>query len=98
MSRCCILANVGQHPVIRSGYIVPILKLHANINADTDADADGICIKVYASHSFLFVGVMNYHKVYFPFLAQMHEGKIQNILFSIKQGYFIVNFNPIILL
>ena len=57
MSKCCILANVGQNQVIRSGYIVPILKVHANISADTDADADGICIKVYASHSYLVVGV-----------------------------------------
>ena len=55
MSKFCILANVGQSQVIRSGYIVPILKVHANISADTDAD--GICIKVYASHSYLFVGV-----------------------------------------
>ena len=55
MSKCCILANVGQNQVICLGYIVPILKVHANISADTDAD--GICIKVYASHSYLFVGV-----------------------------------------
>ena len=57
MSKCCILANVGQNPVIRSGYIVHILKVHDNISADTDADADGICIKVDAPHSNLFVGV-----------------------------------------
>ena len=57
MSKCCFLANVVQNPVIRSGYIMHILKVHANISADTDADADGICIKVYASHSYLFVGV-----------------------------------------
>ena len=56
MSKCCIIANVGQNPVIRSGYIVHILKVHANIIADTDADADGICIKVYASNSNFFVG------------------------------------------
>ena len=55
MSKCCILANVGQNQVIRSGYILPIIKVHANISADTDAD--GICIKVYASNSYLFVGV-----------------------------------------
>ena len=36
---------------------MPIFKVHANISADTDADADGICIKVYAPHSYLFVGV-----------------------------------------
>ena len=56
MSKWCILANVGQNPVIRSGYIVHILKIHANISADTDADADGICIRVDAPHSNLFVG------------------------------------------
>ena len=55
MSKCCFLANVGQNSIIRSGYIVPIVKVHANINPNTDAD--GICIKVYASHSYLFVGV-----------------------------------------
>ena len=55
MSKCYILANVGQNPVIRSGYIVHILKVHANISAYTDAD--GICIRVDASHSNLFVGV-----------------------------------------
>ena len=55
MSKCCILANVGQNPVIRSGYSVHILKVHANISAD--ADADGICIRVNAPHSNLFVGV-----------------------------------------
>ena len=56
ISKCCILANVGQNQVIRSGYIVPILKVLANISTDTVADADGICIKVYASHSYRFVG------------------------------------------
>ena len=56
MSKCCILANVGQNPVIGSGYIVPLSKVHANISADTDADADGICIKGYASHSLSFCG------------------------------------------
>ena len=55
MPKCCILANVGQNPVICSGYIVHILKVHANISAD--ADADGICIRVDALHSNLFVGV-----------------------------------------
>ena len=63
MSKCCILANFGQNALNRSGYIVHILKGHANISADTDADADGSCIKVYASHSNLFVGFMNRHKV-----------------------------------
>ena len=57
MSKCCILANVGHNPVIRSGYIVHILKVHANISADNDADADDICIRVNAPHSNLFVGV-----------------------------------------
>ena len=65
MSTCCILANVGQNPVIRSGYIVHILKVHANICVDTDAD--GICIRVDAPHFNLFVGVMNNHKVFFHF-------------------------------
>ena len=36
MSKCCILANVSQNPVIRLGYIMHILKVHA------DTDADGI--------------------------------------------------------
>ena len=81
MSKCCILANVGQNPVIRSGYIVHILKVHANISADTDAD--GICIRVDAPHSNLFVGVMNCYKVFFPFLAQMHKKMIQkHIIFE----------------
>ena len=57
MSKCCILANVGQNPVIRSGYVMHILKVHANISADTDADADGIRIRVDAPHSKLFMGV-----------------------------------------
>ena len=57
MSKCCILTNAGQNPVIRSRYIVNILKAHANISADTNADADGICIKVYTSDSNLFVWV-----------------------------------------
>ena len=77
MSKCCICANFGQNPVIRSGYIVHILKAHANISADTDAG--WIHIKVYASHSNLFVEYMNCHKVYFPFVARMQEKKIQNI-------------------
>ena len=56
MSMCCIHANFGQNPVIRSGYIVDILMIHANNSADTDADADGSSITVCASHSNLFVG------------------------------------------
>ena len=47
-----------------------ILILHTNISADTDADADGIRTTVYASNSILFVGFMNCHIVYFPFVAQ----------------------------
>ena len=31
MSKCCILATFGQNPVIRSGYIVHMLKVRANI-------------------------------------------------------------------
>ena len=70
MYMCCIHANFGQNPVIRSGYIVHILMLHTNISADTDADADGISTTVYASNSILFEGFMNCHIVYFPFVAQ----------------------------
>ena len=79
MSICCIHANFGQNPVIRSGYIVHILMLHTNISADTDADADGIRITVFASNSNLFVWYMNCHIVYFPFVAQTQRKKIQNI-------------------
>ena len=61
MSMCCIHANFGQNPVIRSGYIVHILMLHTNISADTDTDADGIRNTVYASNSNLLVGYMNCH-------------------------------------
>ena len=77
MSMCCIHANFDQNPVIRSAYIVHILMLHKNISADTDAD--GIRITVYASNSNLFVGYMNCHIVYFPFVAQTQGKKIQNI-------------------
>ena len=60
-----------------------ILKAHANISADIDADTDRICIKVYAAHSNFLWGFMNCHTVCFPFLAQMHEKKIQkNIIFD----------------
>ena len=38
MSMCCIHANFGQNPVIRSGYSVHILMIHTNISADTIAD------------------------------------------------------------
>ena len=68
MSMCCIHANFGQNPVIRSGYIVHILMLHTNISADTDAD--GIRTTVYASNSILFAGFTNCHIVYIPFVAQ----------------------------
>ena len=64
MSMCCIHANFCQNPVIRSGYIVHILMIHTNISADTDADADGISITVYASQSNLFVGHTNCHIVF----------------------------------
>ena len=37
MSMCCIHAYVGKNPVIRSGYIVHLLMIHANISADIDA-------------------------------------------------------------
>ena len=77
MSMCSVHANFGQNPVIRSGYIVRILMVHANISADTDADADGIHITVYVSQPNIFVGYMNCHIVYFPFVAQI-QGK--NIL------------------
>ena len=72
ISMCCIHANFGKNPIILSGYIVYILMLHTNISADTDADAGGICITVYASNSNLFVGYVNCHNiiVYFPFVAQ----------------------------
>ena len=77
MSMCCIHANSGQNPVIRSGYVVHILMIQTNISADTDAD--GIRITVYASHSNLFVRYMNCHIVYFPFVAKIQGKKIQNI-------------------
>ena len=79
MSMCCIHANFGQNPVIRSGYIVHILMIHANICAETDANADGIRITVYASHSYLFVGYVNCHIFYFIFVAQIQGKRIQNI-------------------
>ena len=79
MCMCCIHANFGQNPVIRSGYIVHILMIHADISADTDADADGICITVCASHSSLLVGYMHCHIFYFIFVAQIQGKKIQNI-------------------
>ena len=69
MSMCCMHANFGQNPVIRSGYIVHILMIHANISADTDAD--GIRITVCASHSNLFVGYMHCHIFYFMFVAHI---------------------------
>ena len=56
-----------------------ILMLHTKISADTDADAGGIRITVYASNSNLFVGYMNCHIVYFPFVAQPQGKKTQNI-------------------
>ena len=79
MSMCCIHANFGQNPVNRSGYIVHIVMIHANISADTDADAVGIRITVCASHSNLFVGYINCHIFYFTFVAQIQGKKIQNI-------------------
>ena len=79
MSMCCIHANFGQNPVIRSGYIVHISMIHANISADTDADADGIRITICAFHSNLFVGYMNCHIFYFIFVAEIPGKKIQNI-------------------
>ena len=78
MSMFCIYANFDQNPVIRSGYIVHILMIHANIRNDTDADADGIRITVYASHFNLFVWYIS-HIVYFPCVAQIQGKKIQNI-------------------
>ena len=57
MSMCCIHANFGQDPVIRSGYIMHILMIHTYISPDTDADADGIRITVYASHSIFLWGI-----------------------------------------
>ena len=79
MSMCCIHASFGQNPVIRSGYIVHILMIHAIISADIDADADGIRITVCAYHSNLFVGYMHYHIFFFIFVAQIQGKKIQNI-------------------
>ena len=79
MSMCCIHANFGQNPVIRSGYILHVLILHTNISDDTDADADGIRITVCASMSNLFVGYMNCHIVFFPFVEQTQGKKIQDI-------------------
>ena len=79
MSMCCIHAYFCKNPVIRSGYIVHLLMIHANISVDTDADAGGIFITGYASHLNLFVVYMNCYIVYFPFVAQIHGKKIQNI-------------------
>ena len=92
ISMCCIHANFCQNPVIRSGYIVHILMIHANISADTDAD--GIRITVCVSHSYLFVGYMNCHIFYFIFVAQIQGKKIQTIYFSKTQGYYLPNFGP----
>ena len=72
--------------------MTPVLMIHANISADTDADADGIRITVYASHSNLFVGYMNCHIVYFPFVAHIQGKKIQSIWFSKTQGSYLLNF------
>ena len=96
MSMCCIHAKFGLNPAIRSRYIVhiPVLMLHTNISTDTDADADEIRITIYASNSNLFVGYMNCHIVYFPFVAQIQGKKIQNIQFSKTQGYYLLNFGP----
>ena len=77
MSKCCIHANFDNNPVIRSGYIEHMLKVHASSSADTNAE--GILIRVYASKSNLCVAYMSHHKVYFPFVAQMREKKIQNL-------------------
>ena len=77
MSMCCIHANFGQNPVIRSGYIVHLLIIHANISADTDADAAGVRITVCASHSNLFFfffggeGYMSCQMFYFICVAQI---------------------------
>ena len=79
MSMCSIHANFGQNPVICSGYIVRILMIHANISADTDADADGIRITVYVSLHNLFVEYMNCHIVFFPFVAPIQGKNIQNL-------------------
>ena len=56
-----------------------ILMIHAKISADTNVDADGIRIKVYVSQPNLFLGYMNCHIVYFPFVAQIQGKNIQNI-------------------
>ena len=73
MSECCIYANFGQNPVIYSGYIVPyIFKVHANINAETDAD------RIRIKDNFLWE-YMNCHIVYFPFVAHFQGKKIQSI-------------------
>ena len=47
-----------------------ILKVHANISADTDADADGICINVYAFQFNHFVGV----NLFFIYLYNILRG------------------------
>ena len=74
MSTCCMRANFGQNPVIRSGYIVLILMIHANISAD--ADANGIRITVCASHSYLFRGVHVYALSYILFyICSTHSRK-----------------------
>ena len=52
------------------------MKAYANISADNDADADGIRMEVYASHSNLLWEYMNCHIDYFPFVAQIQEKKI----------------------
>ena len=78
MSTCCLHANFCQNPVICSGYIVHILMIHANISADTDADASQY---VHPTLIF-FVGYMHIvvdHIFHFIFVAQIQGKKIQNI-------------------
>ena len=76
MSKCYIPTNFGQNPIIRSGYSVNILRHTLTLVLTTTADADGIRIQVYASHSNLSWEYMNCHILYFPFVAQIQGKKI----------------------
>ena len=64
MSKGCILANFDKNQVIRSEDIMHLLKPHANISADTDAD--GIGNKVLSSQPYLSLGI--YESSYIVFL------------------------------
>ena len=76
MSKCYIPANFGQNPIIRSGYIVHILRHMLTLVLTTTPTPTGIRIEVYASNSNLLWEYMNCHIVFFPFVAQIQGKKI----------------------